>query len=94
MSQRFFTISVRFSSVQLGWLSSVKHEVLSAQEKRIDRSAILRAVCDGLADARLDLSACGGEKQIRQAVARRLVAGSVSTGGSVGRRSRREVAAL
>jgi hypothetical protein len=96
MSQRFFTISVRFSLVQLGWLSQVKDKVLSAQEKHVGRSAILRGLCDGLADARVDLSTCGSEKQIRQAVARRLVAGSIGAGGSAasGRRNRREVAAL
>ena len=71
-SQTSYTTSVRFTPAQTLWLRATTDKILERQGKHIDRSALLRAVLDGLAAARIDLSDCTTEGAIKRAVARRI----------------------
>ena len=72
----FFTTTFRLSAKQSGWLTTAAIKILAEQQKHIDRSAILRGLIDGLALARIDLSTCSTEEEIKHAVAQRLGANS------------------
>lgn len=87
-----YSICVRLRPGQLAWLAAVKVKILATQGIHIDRSSVLRACVDSLAASRVDLSKCAGEAAIREAITRRLGAGSAAVAAR--RRNRREVAAL
>ena len=74
--RRLFTTSFRHAAVRSGWLTTAAIKIRSQQQKHTDRSAILRGLIDGLALARIDLSTCSTEKEIKHAVAERLRANS------------------
>jgi hypothetical protein len=82
LQRLFFTTTFRLSAKQSGWLTTASIKILAQQQKHIDRSAILRGLIDGLAVARIDLSTCSTEKEIRHAVARRLGAKTQAAGRS------------
>jgi hypothetical protein len=72
MSKPLFTTSVRFNPSQCTWLATAATKILERQGKHIDRSALLRGLIDGFASARIDLSNCSTEEEIKRAVLRHL----------------------
>ena len=80
LQRLFFTTTFRLSAKQSGWLTTASIKILAQQQKHIDRSAILRGLIDGLAVARIDLSTCSTEKEIKHAVAKSLGADGKTRG--------------
>ena len=72
MPKPLFTTSVQFHPSQRAWLASVTEKILERQGKYIDRSALVRGLIDGMASARIDLSNCSTEQEIKRAVVRQL----------------------
>jgi hypothetical protein len=70
MPKLLFTTSVRFNASQCAWLTSIASKILERHGKHIDRSALLRGLVDGFASARIDLSTCSTEAEVKRAVAR------------------------
>jgi hypothetical protein len=69
MPKALFTTSIRLTTAQCAWLTTGAAKILKRHGKYTDRSSMLRGFIDGLVSARVDLSECSNEAEIKRFVA-------------------------
>ena len=65
-------MTIRLRPDQRAWLDDLSSDMARTTGTRVAPAAIIRAVLDGVADARLALSGCRSEADVRAAVVGRL----------------------
>lgn len=69
---RLFSTTLRLAARHDEWLAMTAARSRRKTGKRLNRSAIVRAVVEAVAAAQIDLTECATEVQIHNAVAERL----------------------
>jgi hypothetical protein len=69
-----YTTTVVFDLCQVKFLTALGLKIRRNKDTVLSRSGILRALCDGLAQSRLDVEHVTNELELAQAVARQLAA--------------------
>jgi hypothetical protein len=75
-----FSTTVRLGTGHVAWLTRTALTICKPSGVAINRSALLRALIDGIAATRLDLSVCSSEQTIKRMIAGRLIANGKARG--------------
>jgi hypothetical protein len=83
---RLYTTTIRLRYEHAAWLSQTSIEIRQRTGAHVNKSALIRALIDGLASAHVDLSRCCSEAEIKQMVASKITVQCDSTSSRKGRR--------
>jgi hypothetical protein len=72
MADRLYTTTVRLGFSHDEWLTAICAKIRRTSGVHVNKSALLRALIAGTANARLDLSHCADEIGLQRAIAARL----------------------
>jgi hypothetical protein len=74
-----FSTTVRLGTGHVAWLTRTALTICKPSAIGINRSSLLRALIDGIAAARLDLSECSSQQEVQRMIADRLGANGKAT---------------